>query len=459
MSDQSRSCVVVGAGLAGLVSAVRLAEAGHSVTLLERRGTLGGRTHAISVTQVGDIADNGQHIVIPQYTELFRYLDTIGTSNRIEWGQGTARTKARVTGPLAAGVRGLHRDAIGRLAGVPPRDWLATARAQSRLIRESLLQPKDLDNITVDAWFTRIKLPQSARDAVWDLLAISMLDEKIELASAKAMADLVATVVQRSAKHRKAFIIGYSTVDFDELFVDGAKRLLAQHNAQIRTRAVVRGIDVVDGVVTGVRLADGEVIAADAVVCAVPPWNIKGLLDQVPGHKAIYDAGERLVSVPIVSVNLYLDRPIGTESWWETPIGAVGKLEVVFDRQRMHHGRDTSQGYLYSLTTSAAYTLNELTNREIIDISMDTLREYYPKAGEAKVVHAHIVRVNNSTFSQRVGTAGIRPPQATSVRGLVLAGDWTQTDWPSTMGGAAQSGDLAVEALLSQPAPAPRATP
>ena len=36
------------------------------------------------------------------------------------------------------------------------------------------------------------------------------------------------------------------------------------------------------------------------------------------------------------------------------------------------------------------------------------------------------------------------------VRGLALAGDWTATDFPSTIGGAAQSAELATRVILDQ---------
>ena len=48
-------CVVVGGGLAGLASAVWLSEAGQRVTLLERRGSLGGRTISMPLHAVDDV--------------------------------------------------------------------------------------------------------------------------------------------------------------------------------------------------------------------------------------------------------------------------------------------------------------------------------------------------------------------------------------------------------------------
>lgn len=63
------------------------------------------------------------------------------------------------------------------------------------------------------------------------------------------------------------------------------------------------------------------------------------------------------------------------------------------------------------------------------------------------MVHAHVVRQPRATFSLRPGTAGARRPQRTPIGGLVLAGDWTRTDFTSTMEGATQSAARAVEAL------------
>ena len=83
-----RRFVVIGGGLAGLASAVWLAEAGRQVTLLERRARLGGRTQAMTVPEVGDVPDNGQHVIASGYNHLFRYLRTIGTEQYLEFPGG-----------------------------------------------------------------------------------------------------------------------------------------------------------------------------------------------------------------------------------------------------------------------------------------------------------------------------------------------------------------------------------
>lgn len=216
---------------------------------------------------------------------------------------------------------------------------------------------------------------------------------------------MTATGIRLGIRDRRAVTIGYPTVDLDTLFVHGAEELFRRRGVEVRYRAVADRIRVEDGAVTAVELADGTTIAADAVICAVPNSNLRGLLDDLPEHADIYAAADKLGVTPIVSTNLYLDRPLGTRSAMEAIIGGTGVIDEVFDRQRMH-GRVPNGTWLYCLTTSGAY----------------------------------------------LGTAGLRPDQRTSVPNLMLAGDWTRTDWSATMESAVQSAARAVDELLKLPA-------
>lgn len=442
-------CIVVGGGLAGLASAIWLSEEGHRVTLLERRGALGGRTISIPLEVVDDVPDNGQHVFASGYEHLFRYLESVGTRHHVRFpGHMSVRMPGGdVRRSSFSGLDGL-RSALGDLPGVTGVDRLRTARAQSRLIAQSLRQPEDLDAITAEEWFRRVGMPESARKAQWDGIVIGLTGDRPEISSAKVPADLLATGIRQAMKMRTPVSIGYPTVDLDTLFVASAQKVFDRRGVAVRTRATVRSVDVEDGRTTGVTLDDGEKLRADVVICAVPVWNVRGLLDQVPEHASIYRACDHLTPVPIVSVNLYLDRSIGMSDWGEILYGGEGVLEQVWDRQAMHD-RSPTRTWFYSTTVSAAYELTQRSNDEITATQMDVLRRYYPAARDASVVHSHVVRMPRSTFAQRPGTAGVRPTQKTSVRGLAIAGDWTRTDWTTTMEGACQSAARAVEAVLS----------
>ena len=64
------------------------------------------------------------------------------------------------------------------------------------------------------------------------------------------------------------------------------------------------------------------------------------------------------------------------------------------------------------------------------------------------MLRARVVTEHAATFSAVPGVDRWRPPQATPLPNLFLAGDWTLTGWPATMEGAVRSGYLAAEALL-----------
>src|SRR5271154_3123907 len=79
-----KNVIVIGGGLAGLSSAVALAEAGFRVRLLEKRPHLGGRA-ASYVLPGGEQVDNCQHVTLGCCTNLEDFYRRVGSSNKIKY--------------------------------------------------------------------------------------------------------------------------------------------------------------------------------------------------------------------------------------------------------------------------------------------------------------------------------------------------------------------------------------
>src|SRR5687768_13553933 len=77
--------VVIGGGFAGASAASALAEAGVSVTLLEKRSILGGRASSLKDGVTKDEMDNGQHLFMGCYRETRAFLKRLKVEGRLRF--------------------------------------------------------------------------------------------------------------------------------------------------------------------------------------------------------------------------------------------------------------------------------------------------------------------------------------------------------------------------------------
>ena len=104
-------------------------------------------------------------------------------------------------------------------------------------------------------------------------------------------------------------------------------------------------------------------------------------------------------------------------------------------------------GAYVSLVISGAHAHIGRSREELRDLALSELRELVPRARDARLVHALVLKERLATFSPRPGADDARPPAVTPVRGLYLAGDWTSTGLPATIEGAVKSGYTAAQAV------------
>lgn len=372
---------VVGSGLAGLASTVWLAELGYHVILVESNGSLGGRTIGLTSGH-GDAIENGQHVLAGSYDCIFRYLDSVGTRHLLEFpDEFGVRYPGGHVETFGFKSRNVRRMLLGRVRGLGMPALVKAAPAWARLMRDVVRFDDALDDITVDEWLDRTGFPAPVRRIMLNSMVIGLLNELPQLASAHAFAALLRTGADRVRRSgRDAMRIGYPTVDLETLYLDGARRVMAERGVDVRLRTRAVAVTVDQDRATGVRLSDDSRIDADAVVLAVPSWNLRSLLDDVPGSEDARLAAKQLEPIPIMNAYVLLDRPLGTVAPWESLLDS--DIGWVFDRDRMHGPRPDGN-HLYALTTCAAYDLMPLKNREVADRLVAALKASYPAARDA----------------------------------------------------------------------------
>jgi len=429
--------VVIGGGFAGLAAATRLVEAGARVTLLEKRGQLGGRAYSVTDEASGDVVDNGQHLVMGCYRATRSFLERIGTADKVRWQQRLELTFAdAATGKRSRMVTG----AFG-VPSLPWRDRLALVKVAAAIRLPSRLLPPATDWETVDGWLDRLGQSAAARRAFFHPLALAALNDDPRTASAKML----------EAVLREAFVggdarIGVARVGLSDLYVDDARAWLQARGATVRLQAGVERVTVERGVARGVALRGAERIAADAVIAACPPAALAALVDAEWRQGETWWAGlEKLTSSPIVSLHLWLDRLVTDDEI----IGCLGSpLHWIFNRNQLTTVREPSRSHL-SLVVSAARGLVDRPSDEIVQTLVAELGRVLPEAARARVVHARLIKERDATIAHTAGTEGLRPRCQSPVEGLFAAGDFVRTGLPATIESAVRAADDAAALALA----------
>jgi len=437
--------VVVGGGFAGLAAAVRLGRGGARVTVLERRPFLGGRAYSFADPATGDVIDNGPHALMGAYTEAFDFLGEIGARGKLavqprlhvamaDPTDGMSAVSAPpLPGPLQAPAALLRYRLLTR------GDRLRLVGGALRLVARAARRPDALARVTVADALAAVGQSAASRARFWDPLAIATLNEDPGRAAAAPFAAVM----------RRAFLSGAAAARFalaavplSALYATDAERAVTDAGGTIRTGAAVATLALDGGRVTGVLLKDGTRLDADAVVLAVPCGALLPMLPSALRALPAFRSLETIGTSPIVSVHLWLDRPV---TWGSPFLGLLGtQAQWLFDC-----GPTASGGRRLATVTSGAHAWNDLDDATITARVLADAGAVLPALRHAQVRRSLVIRERHATISLTPAADAARPPTDTPVPNLFLAGDWIQTGLPATIESAVQSGRAAAARALS----------
>jgi squalene-associated FAD-dependent desaturase len=441
--------IVIGGGLAGLSAGVSLAEAGWRVRLFEQRPFLGGRATSY-VLPDGEHVDNCQHVTLGCCTNLEDFYKRVGAQDKIKYFDRLLfQDPQGRTGTMQAGLLPAPLHMTGSFLAFAPlhqTDKRSIARALLDILR-SKGHPEDLDTpggLSMLEWLRKRKQTSGAIERFWRVVLVSALDEELDKTDARFGVDVF---WKAFLSNRTGYRMGVPAVPLAELY-DGCRTEIERRGGEVNLRMPVRALHAQDSL-DGVEFDGGRRETANAYVFAVPHDTLAELLpEQIKRREPALAQLGKISASPITGVHFWFDRQVMQEPF-VTLLDTT--TQWIFNKTALYSGKNGSHGekgqYL-QLVISASYALLPKPRQEIIDLCLAEVRQALPAAREANLTKATVIKEAAATFSPQPGVDQWRPKQETSVRGLFLAGDWTNTGWPATMEGAVRSGYLAAEAVL-----------
>jgi squalene-associated FAD-dependent desaturase len=441
--------IVVGAGAAGLSAATALAGAGKSVTVLERKPYVGGRACSYQHPALGEVVDS-QHVLLGCCTNLIELCEQAGSADKIRWydkqtflepnGRSSTIVASALPAPFHYAPSFLGMSTLGW------KDKLGMARGLMEFFRG---YPAE-DSESVEQWLKRTRQTELSVRHFWNPILMATLNDRVAHCSTRYAGKVFHELFVKSSTGGR---LGIPTVPLSDFYTDVA-RLIEARGGTVQLRASVEAIAQEPDGRWRVSIADTDYIA-DSIVLALPFEQTQKLLPAVRLNERFvglaFNTREELelkmarqVHSPFTSVLLWFDREItDLDHAWLLDT----TIEWFFHKSRIR-GYSPEKGSYVEVVIAGSRAQLSMTREEILSSALNELQMFFPEVKRAKLVKSGVLKEARATFSVVPGLDRFRPGQATEWPGFYLAGDWTATEWPSTMEGAVRSGRLAAGALM-----------
>ncbi len=445
----TRRCIVVGAGVAGMSAAMHCVRNNIPVVVLESRASLGGRAHSFVDPTSREVLDNGQHLMMGCYTAFRQMLRELGTESLLSMQPSLRvhfRTKSGSKDLFESRLFSGSVGAAAALFGLRSLDLQSKLRATAMMLSIQLGAKAKANETTLE-FLQRYKQTPAMMQLFWEPLVLATLNAKPSLVSASLFVQVLRLSILAGGDNASLMIPQAGLSDLYSTFASH----LAAHRSELHFSSAVKNVVMVDGRACGVSTVDDREYRGDAVIIATPPkaalrLGAESSISNSPSILA--DQVQAQPLSPIVSLYLWFDKDFMQEDF----VALIGTTtQWVFNKRRMSscsaEQRARYPGHL-ALTISAADELRDVTGAEIIEICLKEIRTAFPESRDATLLHSRVIRERFATLRAEPEVEASRPGNATKVPGLYLAGDWTNTGLPATLEGAARSGIEAVNTVL-----------
>ncbi|MCC0176234.1 9,9'-di-cis-zeta-carotene desaturase [Waterburya agarophytonicola K14] len=470
---------IVGAGLAGMATAIDLVDAGAEVEIFESRPFVGGKVGSW-VDRDGNHLEMGLHVFFGCYYNLFALMEKVGAIDnlRLKDHTHTFINEGGRVGELdfrfltGAPFNGLKAFFTTSQLSTVDKAANSLALGTSPIVR-ALIDPegamktiRDLDSVSFADWFRSHGGNNGSLRKMWNPIAYALGFIDTENISARCML----TIFQFFATKTEASVLRMLEGSPSEYLHKPIVDYLEARGVKIHTRRRVREILYQDGKddtkVTGIIVANGEqeeTITADAYVCACDVPGIKKVIPQEWRKWSEFDNIYKLDAVPVATVQLrfdgwvtelndrnnreQLEKAVGIDNLLYTPdadFSCFADLALTSPSDYYREG----EGSLLQLVLTPGDPFIKEKNEDIANHVLEQVRNLFPSARDLNMTWYSVVKLAQSLYREAPGMDLYRPAQQTPIVNFFLAGSYTQQDYIDSMEGATLSGKQAAKAVL-----------
>ena len=434
----SPETIIVGAGWAGLTTAVSLSQAGMPVSVYESARQIGGRARRVPFAQL--TIDNGQQLLLGAYHDTLAILRIIGVDiEQVLLRQPLQLVSKNPLGNTVA-VKAPFLPAPLHLfwslltaAGLSARERWHASRFGLNIKLGRLMRGQD---ISVSELLRQQQQPLVLCNALWNPLCLATLNTSPDEASAEVF---LRVLTDAFLQQRQDSDLLYARTDLSNILPDPAVNYIEEHGGQVHLGQRVTALEIHNQQLTGVWCND-QLYPAKQVVLAIPPHAIRALLEPHADLTSLDTMLQQFDYEPICTV--YLQYPESVR----LPLPMLGLRDTIgqwaFDR------RFCNQPGLIAVVISAHGKHMNLSNPELIRMISAELAQLFPAWPAPH--SAQVIREKRATFACRVNINHYRPANQTGIAGLWLAGDFTATGYPATLEGAVRSGVQCARQIAQQ---------
>jgi squalene-associated FAD-dependent desaturase len=446
MALEAQHIAVIGAGWAGCTAAVELTQAGHQITLFEASRQLGGRARRVDIDDA--VLDNGQHILLGAYKQSLQMMRKVG----IDPEQAMLRLPLQMNYPAGSGGMTFSAPrlpaplhllvALWRASGLQREDKLALARFSSAA---RWMDWRLNDDCSVSTLLERFDQTDRLIQLMWRPLCIAALNTRPEHASAQVF---LAVLRDSLGARRSASDMLLPRRDLSSLFPQQAAAFIEERGGSLESGRSIKLVQR-DGQQWQLQSSDSSQ-NFDAVVIATPPETAATLLDGSAGAELL-SALRSFAYEPITTCYLQyagatrlpqpffalLDDPDNTDD------GAAWG-QFVFDRGQL----DPVQAGLLAVVISASSAAIQDGHQALGSALANQIAAAFKQPQLAQPLWTKVISEKRATFACTPGLA--RPANDSGLERLMLAGDYTASDYPATLESAVRSGQQAAKELLLQ---------